>query len=54
MTQLSPDELRISQAIRRWAQAFEERHARRPFSFDGIRAKALIKVAEAIEAGRHR
>lgn len=52
---LSLEEQRIANAVRRWAEAYERRYNERgPWSFDRIRAKALIKVAEAIEAGKHR
>lgn len=52
---LTFDEQRIVNAIRSWAAAYERRHEQRgPWSLDGVRARALIKVAEAIEQGRHR
>lgn len=54
MIALSIDEQRVAQAIRRWAASYEKRASERPFGFDRVRAKALIKVAEAIENGKHR
>lgn len=52
---LSVDEQRVVNAVRAWAAAHQRRHDERgPWSLDGVRARALIKVAEAIEAGRHR
>lgn len=51
---VSPDEHRIVNALRKWADNLDARADRNPFSFDRVRANILRKVAVAIEEGRHR
>lgn len=52
---LSVDEQRIVNAIRKWAEAYERRYQEKgPFTFDRIRAKALMRVVDALEAKKHR
>lgn len=51
---MSPDEHRIVNALRKWADNLDARADRNPFSFDRVRANILRKVAVAIEEGRHR
>jgi hypothetical protein len=51
---MTPDELRIAAFLRRLADNYEARAARRPFSFDRMRAELLRGIAVAIEEGKHR
>lgn len=51
---MTPDELRICNALERWARTYDSAAERNPFGLHRVRAKALRKVAQAIKDGKHR
>lgn len=54
MITLSVDEKRVVTFLRARARTYEAAWAANPFSFHGVRAKLCDKIADAIEAGKHR